>query len=72
MVHGPYISFQEKGVHRVAVGVGRKINQEELENIAGSRDRIVKAASFDELDENLDRIRETTCSEFNCFVSCMG
>ena len=60
----PYILFQEKGVHRVAVGIGKKIKQEELEKIAGSPDRVVNAASFDELDEQLDRIRETTCSEF--------
>ncbi|KAJ7379732.1 biological adhesion [Desmophyllum pertusum] len=56
--------LEEKGVDRVAVGIGRKIKQEELANIAGSPDRIVNAASFDELDEKLDLIRETTCSKF--------
>ena len=61
---GPIFLFQEKGVHRVAVGIGKNIKQEELEKIAGSPDGIVNAASFDELDEQLDNIRETTCSEF--------
>ena len=62
--------FQQKGIQRVAVGIGRKIEQEELETIAGSPDRVVNAASFDELDKQLDDIRETTCSEF-LFIGLM-
>ena len=57
-------SFQWKGVHRVAVGIGKKIKQEELETIAGSPGRVVTADSFEELDKQVDNIRETTCSEF--------
>ncbi|KAL9970173.1 hypothetical protein ACROYT_G022503 [Oculina patagonica] len=54
--------LEKKGIHRVAVGIGKKIKQDELETIAGSPDRVVNAESFEKLDEQLDNIRETTCS----------
>ena len=62
---------QAKGVHRIAVGIGKQIKTEELETIAGSPDRVVNAASFDALEKELDKIREVTCSKYFCFVHCL-
>ena len=62
---------QAKGVHRIAVGIGKQIKTEELETIAGSPDRVVNAASFDALEKELDKIREVTCSKYFCFVVCL-
>ncbi|CAH3032618.1 unnamed protein product, partial [Porites lobata] len=50
-----------EGVQRIAVGIGKKINSDELETIAGSPDRVVNAESFDKLDKELDEIREVSC-----------
>ncbi|KAM7452303.1 hypothetical protein ABFA07_000467 [Porites harrisoni] len=49
------------GVHRIAVGIGKKIKSDELETIAGSPDRVVTAKSFDKLKKELDEIREKSC-----------
>ncbi|CAH3162635.1 unnamed protein product, partial [Porites evermanni] len=53
-----------EGVQRIAVGIGKKINSDELETIAGSPDRVVNAESFDKLDKELDEIREVSCRKF--------
>ncbi|KAL9969288.1 hypothetical protein ACROYT_G021487 [Oculina patagonica] len=61
--YGPIVDkLEKKGVQRVAVGIGRKISQSELETIAGDKDRVVNAKSFDELDNKLDDIKEATCN----------
>lgn len=55
------VDIQAEGVQRIAVGIGKKINSDELETIAGSPDRVVNAESFDKLDKELDEIREVSC-----------
>lgn len=55
---------QKKGVHRVAVGIGKDIKESELETIAGDESRVVNAKDFKDLDNQLDNIREITCSEY--------
>lgn len=47
----------------MAVGIGKKIDKAELETIAGDEDRVVNAESFDDLNNQLDNIREATCSK---------
>ena len=63
------IDIQAKGVQRIAVGIGKKINSDELETIAGSPDRVVNAESFDKLDKELDEIREVSCSKLFLLLS---
>ena len=58
------VDIQAEGVQRIAVGIGKKINSDELETIAGSPDRVVNAESFDKLDKELDEIREVSCRKF--------
>lgn len=47
----------------MAVGIGKSIKQSELETIAGDKDRVVNAKNFDDLNNQLDNIREATCSK---------
>ncbi|CAH3032611.1 unnamed protein product, partial [Porites lobata] len=56
-----FMFLPAKGVHRIAVGIGKKIKSDELETIAGSPDRVVTAKSFDKLKKELDEIREKSC-----------
>lgn len=58
-----FLSKQEKGVHRIVVGIGKNIKQEELEIIAGDKSRVINAASFTDLNTKLNEIREVTCSK---------
>ncbi|XP_078375647.1 uncharacterized protein LOC144658999 isoform X2 [Oculina patagonica] len=55
-------ALEAKGVHRVAVGIGKNIKQSELETIAGDKDRVVNAKDFEDLNNQLDDIREVTCN----------
>ena len=56
-------------MHRIAVGIGKKIKSSELEEIAGDPDRAVNAKSFSTLEKELAKIREITCSKyFLCFL----
>ncbi|KAL9969177.1 hypothetical protein ACROYT_G021362 [Oculina patagonica] len=60
---GPILeTLKEKGVHRVAVGIGRKIDQSELETIAGDPGRVLRADDFDDLKNQLYDIHEATCN----------
>ena len=56
-------------MHRIAVGIGKKIKSSELEEIAGDPNRVVNAKSFDALEKELAKIQEITCSKYflNCF-----
>ena len=60
-----YFLYQEKGVARVAVGIGKSIKQQELVRMSGSEERAVSAQNFDALSEYLDKIRELSCGEFS-------
>lgn len=64
--------IQAKGVHRIAVGIGKKIKSDELETIAGSPDRVVTAKSFDKLKKELDEIREKSCRKYSINFSLMS
>ena len=55
---------QKAGVHRVAVGIGKDIDESELEIIAGDKSRVVNAKDFKDLENQLDDIREKTCSMY--------
>ena len=48
----------------MAVGIGKNIKESELETIAGDESRVVNAKDFEDLDNQLDDIREVTCSEY--------
>ena len=63
--HKSNLSTQEKGVHRVAVGIGKKIKQAELITIAGDENRVVNAKNFEDLNNQLDDIRKATCSKYH-------
>lgn len=58
-----FLSKQEKGVHRIVVGIGKNIKQEELEIIAGDKSRVINAANLTDLNNKLNEIREVTCSK---------
>ena len=55
--------FQEKGIYRIAVGIGNNIAQEELVTIAGNPDQVINADSFEDLNNQLDDIQKKTCSK---------
>ncbi|XP_020630779.1 von Willebrand factor-like [Orbicella faveolata] len=55
-------ALEAAGVNRVAVGIGKNIDESELETIAGDKNRVVNAQDFGDLDNQLDDIREKTCS----------
>lgn len=48
----------------MAVGIGKSIKQSELETIAGDPGRVVNAKDFEDLNNQLDDIREVTCSKY--------
>jgi len=45
------------------VGIGKSISESELETIAGDRDRVIAANSFEDLTNRLDSIREAANSK---------
>jgi len=55
-------TLEAKGVHRVAVGIGKDIKTSELEIIAGDKSRVINAESFEDLSNQLDDIREASCN----------
>ena len=48
----------------MAVGIGKDIKTSELEVIAGDKDRVVNAKNFDDLNNQLEDIKEKVCSKF--------
>ena len=49
----------------MAVGIGKQIKQAELITIAGNENRVVNAKNFEDLNNQLDDIREATCSKYH-------
>ena len=49
----------------MAVGIGKEIKQAELITIAGDENRVVNAKNFEDLNNQLDDIREATCSKYH-------
>ena len=64
-----YISTQDKGIKRIAVGIGPKIDLDDLEDIAGSPERVVLVDQFLKLKEYLKGIKESTCGELRVLRS---
>ncbi|CAH3177156.1 unnamed protein product [Porites evermanni] len=55
--------LEKRGIHRIAVGIGEKISQTELERMAGSKDRVVNVKNFgNDLRNKLDTIIESVCN----------
>ena len=54
---------QNSKAHRVAVGIGKKIHRSELEKIADSSNRVIKAENFEDLNKKLEAIREAVCNK---------
>ncbi|CAH3104604.1 unnamed protein product [Porites lobata] len=54
--------FKEKEVHIVAVGIGHGINTNTLKLIAGKNGAVFNVASFQKLQEEIDRIKSSVCS----------
>lgn len=61
------VNSQNKGVQRVAVGIGKDVKQSELETIAGNKDRVINAENFGDLNEKLKDISEAVCSKLLSF-----
>ncbi|XP_065672703.1 uncharacterized protein LOC105845300 isoform X5 [Hydra vulgaris] len=68
--------LRDRGVEIVAVGIGKGVNHLELNNIAGSSDKVFLAENFDELvkQDFLKKIKEGTClgnteNEFKLYKS---
>ena len=47
----------------MAVGIGKGVSESELESIAGDKNRIIAADSFDDLADQLDSIQEVANSK---------
>ena len=64
----------EKGIHRIAVGIGPKIRPKQLRQIAGphNEDGVVSVTDFIELSRKIRRLREVTCSECQFFTVTFG
>lgn len=60
--------WQAKDIYIVAVGIGKRINEENLRLIAGvfddeeDTDRVVQVENFDKLQTKIDEIKESACS----------
>ena len=54
--------MQEKNVHIVVVGIGKKVYPEELKKIAGSNVYLVD--KFGQLMDHVKKIEESICSKF--------
>ena len=47
----------------MAVGIGKGVSESELESIAGDKNRVIAADSFDDLADQLDSIQEVANSK---------
>lgn len=62
-------SFQAKHIYIVAVGIGKRINEENLRLIAGvsddedGTDRVVLVENFDKLQTKIEEIKESACTD---------
>ena len=54
---------QEANVKRIAVGVGKGVDDSELEQIASRKDDVLHVGSYLELDAKLDEIVNMTCKD---------
>ena len=63
-----FSSTQAKGVKVIAVGVGNRINKEELKKIAmGKEENVFQVSDFDKLSrELLQPIIDTSCTTAKC------
>ena len=61
--------LRDIGYTVLAIGIGKGINNTELADIAGNRDNVYSAATFDELvtNEFLDSVNKKGCDEGICF-----
>ena len=53
---------QEKDVYTVAVGIGKDIKEETLQQIAGANNPVFIVEDFDELKESISAIKSKACS----------
>lgn len=53
--------LKQRGVHVLAVGVGRSTNQKELETIATSKSDVIGVSSFRELMIRMNEIKDKLC-----------
>ena len=49
---------------RVAVGIGRDIQEDELVRITGNSDRTITPSGFDDLKSYLKQLQEISCCEY--------
>ena len=58
----PYAkSIQELGVRSIAVGVGKKVDRKELENIASSARNVFMVNSFEDLGTVIEVLTPVSC-----------
>jgi len=55
--------FKEKGVYTEAVGIGKNIKEETLQQIAGANNPVFIVDDFDELKESISDIKSKACSD---------
>ena len=54
--------FKKKLVNTVAVGIGKGVDQETLQLIAGDVNRVVQVEDFRKLQKKIDTIKSSACS----------
>ena len=57
--------IKNKGVTVYAIGVGNKVKESELQNIASSKEHVLNTPSFQELDK-LNSVLLNTCKGESC------
>lgn len=65
--------LRDRGIRVLSVGIGKGVNTTELAHIAGGKENVFSAASFDQLvsREFLDKVNSAGCKEGRCFLSSL-
>ncbi len=58
-----YISMQDADVRRVAVGIGRGIDESELRQIASANNDVLQVSGYSSLYSKLEEIMKMACEE---------
>ena len=53
--------FKTARVRRIAVGIGKEVHSDELQEIAGNSDDVIKVISYSHLVSKLENIMDLAC-----------